>query len=243
MSESGLYIVLVGTTHPGNVGASARAMKTMGLSKLRLVSPKGFSTRKEVALSSGALDILESAEYFDDLKSALSDCVLAVGSTARVRSLEMPSEEPRACAARCVNAMSAGNVAIVFGPEHSGLSNEDLDLCQSAVSIPANPDFSSLNLAAAVQVLCYELALALRADPAPPVTAPETADDLPASLDEMEGFYQHLQDSLVTLDFLNPDNPRHLMRRLRRLFNRAQPSRREVNILRGILRAAATRTS
>lgn len=226
-------IVLVNTSHPGNIGAAARAMKTMGLSDLRLVAPLRYPCAEETARASGADDLLARARVHDTLAPALEGCALVVGTTARSRTLEWPRHLPREAAERLIGAAWNAPVALVFGRESSGLSNEETDLCQALVTIPANPEYSSLNLAAAVQVLSYELRLAALAeqagdgggDPAGP----------PAGFDEMEGLYAHLERVLVDVEFLDPGNPRHLMRRLRRLFGRALPSRNEVNILRGIL--------
>ena len=232
-----IRIVLVETTHPGNIGAAARAMKTMGLGRLYLVAPRKFPDAEAVAMASGADDVLERAVICATLSEALSGTVLAIGSTARRRAFPFPVFEPRAAAAELSKAARSDEVALVFGPEHSGLSNEDLDLCQLAVCIPTRADFSSLNLAAAVQVLSYELALAMR-EVDRVRESPITPDDPPATSQELEGFYDHLQESLIALGFLNADFPKHLMRRLRLMFNRARLMRSEVNILRGILRAA-----
>lgn len=225
-----IRIVLVGTTHPGNIGAVARAMKNMGLSDLALVNPRYFPHEDATARASGAEDLLESATVVASLDEALADSVFAVGASARSRAIEWPFMEPRECAAELVEKSAGGTVAVVFGPEKSGLSNSDLDRCQALLTIPANPDFSSLNIAMAVQVITYELRLA-RLD-APEPVAPEIPS---ATAEEMEHFYVHLEKVLTDTGFLDPDNPRTLMRRLRRLFIKAQPDQNEVNILRGIL--------
>jgi TrmH family RNA methyltransferase len=232
-------IVLVGTSHPGNIGASARAMKTMGLSDLRLVNPVRYPSAEATAMASGADDMLAHVPVYPQLDEALAGCGLVLGTSARQRSLRWPELSPREGAEALVEAAAGGPVALLFGREQSGLSNEELDRCRALVTIPADEAYSSLNLAAAVQVLSYELRLAAlaRTIPEPP------ADDLPpedrqATADALEGFYAHLEETLVRLDFLDPDNPRHLMRRLRRLFGRAAPTVNEVNILRGILTAA-----
>jgi TrmH family RNA methyltransferase len=227
---SNIRIVLIGTTHPGNI--------TMGLHQLYLVAPQRFPDAEAVAMASGADDLLEHALVCNSLSEALGGTILAVASTARRRAFPFPMLEPRPAAAQLIKAARVGPVALVFGPEHSGLSNEDLDHCQLAVCIPTRADFSSLNLAAAVQILSYELALAAReADPVPEEPL-SMGDDPLATAEELEGFYDHLQESLIRLGFLNAEYPKHLMRRLRLLFNRARPTRAEVNILRGILRAA-----
>jgi TrmH family RNA methyltransferase len=228
-----IRIVLVGTTHPGNIGAAARAMKNMGLSDLALVSPRYFPDEEATARASGATDILETAMVVDTLEEALADCVYVAGASARSRTINWPSMGPRDCAERMVRESSQGKVAAVFGPEKTGLHNDDLDLCHTLLTIPTDPGFSSLNVAMAVQVLAYELRVASTFDEGPvfDVEAP------PATGEEMEHFYAHLERVLRDIRFLDPDNPRHLMRRMRRLFIRARPDKNEVNILRGILTA------
>ena len=230
-------IVLVGTTHPGNVGAAARAMKTMGLDRLFLVAPARFPHADALAMASGADDVLESARICANLDEALAECTLAIASTARSRSYAFPMLEPREAAQMLVAEGREAPVALLFGPEHSGLSNRELDRCQFSVHIPCDPMFSSLNLAAAVQVLCYEIRLAARNPQDVPLAPSGKLDDRPASAEELEGFYAHMEEALVKLQFLDPHNPKHLMRRLRLLFSRTRLSRTEVNILRGILRA------
>jgi len=223
-------IVLVGTTHPGNIGAVARAMKNMGLDELVLVKPHHFPHKDATARASGAGDVLASARVVGSLDEALADCVYAAGASARSRAIEWPSLAPRECAARLMAEQAGGDVAVVFGPENSGLTNEDLDRCQTLLTIPADPDFSSLNIAMAVQVITYELRLAglEAADPDEPEAPPATHE-------EMEHFYRHLETILTDSGFLDPENPRLLMRRLRRLFIKAEPDKNEINILRGIL--------
>lgn len=223
-------IILVGTTHPGNIGACARAMKNMGLTDMALVRPKHFPDEEATARASGATDVLEAAKVVDTLDAALTDCVYVAGASARSRSIGWPSLAPRECAARLLQECQTGKVAVVFGPEKSGLTNDDLDRCHALLTIPTNPDFSSLNLAMAVQVMTYELRVAFMGD-AVPVYEP----DVPlASGEELEHFYSHLESVLRASGFIDPENPRHLMRRLRRLFIRAEPDRNEINILRGI---------
>jgi len=228
-----IRIVLVGTTHPGNIGAVARAMKNMGLSDLALVNPRLFPHDEATARATGAADILEKAMVVETLAEALTDCVYVAGASARSRAISWPCMGPRDCAERMIQESSHGKVAAVFGPERSGLNNDDLDLCHTLLTIPTNPDFSSLNLGMAVQVLTYELRVAGMLDEGPvfDVEAP------PASSEEMENFYTHLKKTLTDIEFLDPENPRHLMRRLRRLFVQARPDKNEVNILRGILTA------
>lgn len=223
-------IVLVGTTHPGNIGAVARAMKNMGFRDLALVSPRYFPHEEATARASGAEDVLDGAVVVETLAEALADCHFAAGASARSRAIEWPTLEPRACAARLIEESGKGKVAVVMGPEKSGLSNEHLDRCQALLTIPTNPDFSSLNIAMAVQVITYELRLATR--DAEPLQAPDIP---PATAEEMEYFYRHLEAVITRTGFLDPDNPRTLMRRLRRLFNKSEPDQNEINILRGIL--------
>ena len=227
-----IRIVLVGTTHPGNIGAVARAMKNMGVMDLALVNPRYFPDKEATARASGADDLLQAATVTENLEDAIADCVYVVGASARSRAIAWPCLEPKDCAARLVAESARGCVAAVFGPEQSGLSNEDLDRCDALLTIPANPEFSSLNLAMAVQVLTYELRSAKSDKP----VAYEYDAPLATSR-ELELFYEHLQRVLTDIRFLDPDNPRHLMRRLRRLFIRARPDQNEVNILRGILTA------
>lgn len=227
-------VVLVGTTHPGNIGASARAMKTMGLSQLALVAPQHYPSAEATARASGADDILYRAQVADDLAAALVDCSVVAGASARRRGLSGPELTPREAAGELLAVAADAPVAVLFGRESSGLSNDELDHCHYLVRIPANPNFSSLNLAAAVQVLAYELRVSALAG-----RMPRVEPTRPAPAAEMERFYAHLQQALLAAGFLNSANPRHLMRRLRRLFNRARPDQTEVNILRGILSALA----
>lgn len=235
---NGVRIVLVNTTHPGNVGGVARAMKNMGLSDLHLVSPQGYPSAEATARASGADDLLARAQVHDDLDAALEGCHFVLGTSARQRTLRWPQYEPRQAAAELLTAARSGPVALLFGRERTGLTNEELDRCNALVNIPANPEYSSLNLAAAAQVLSYELRMTALEGREAPVPV-ESGGELPAAHEEVERFYAHLEETLRLLDFLDPDNPRHLMRRLRRLFGRTRLSINEVNILRGILTHAA----
>lgn len=231
--SSAIRIVLVEPSHPGNIGAAARAMKTMGLSNLYLVNPVLFPHADASARAAGADDILARAQVCTSLDQALIGCKFTVGASARARRLSVPVAEPRECAARVQAESAYGEVAVLFGRERSGLTNAETDRCHLLVSIPTVADFASLNLGAAVQVLAYELALARRDESAPPqqgVTQTAPAED-------MRRFYEHLERVLVDLDFLDPERPKQLMRRLRLLFNRARPDDVELNILRGILTA------
>jgi len=234
-----IRIVLVGTTHPGNIGACARAMKNMGVTDLVLVNPRHFPHDDATARASGAADVLEHAKVTASLEEAIRDCVYVAGASARARAIDWPGLEPRECAARLIEEGRKGAAAVVFGSEKSGLSNSELDHCETLLSIPTDPEFSSLNLAMAVQVITYELRLASQGHE-PTGKEPHVP---PATNEELEYFYAHLQRVLIDIDFLDPDNPRTLMRRLRRLFIRAHPDRNEVNILRGILTAVERKGS
>lgn len=227
-----IRIVLVGTTHPGNIGAVARAMKNMGLDDLVLVEPRYFPHDEAIARASGADDLLERARVVSSLAEAVDDCVYVTGASARSRAISWPCLDAKDAAARLIAEEAAGPVAAVFGPEKSGLSNADLDLCDTLLTIPANPDYSSLNLAMAVQIVTYEIRAARTAK------RPAYESDMPpATRGELEHFYAHLEQVLIDVRFLDPDNPRHLMRRLRRLFTRAGVDKNEINILRGMLTA------
>lgn len=228
-----IRIVMVETSHPGNIGAAARAMKNMELERLFLVRPHHFPHEECTARASGADDVLAAATVCSSLQEALAGCQLVFGASARsLRSIPWPQVDGRGCAEIVREQGGEIEVALVFGREHSGLSNEELELCNYLVHIPTNPDYSSLNVAAAIQVLAYELYMA-RIGSWQEV-ASNKGDEL-ASADEVEGFFGQLEQTLVATEFLDPDNPRQLMRRLRRLFNRAQLEKIEVNILRGIL--------
>ena len=232
------HIVLVATSHPGNIGATARAMKTMGVSSLRLVRPKAFPSAEVTARAAGADDILARARVVETLAAAVDDCGLILATTARTRGLAWPELTPAEGAARLLAAATAGaQVAVVFGNERSGLSNDELESCQGAIRIPTACDYSSLNLAAAVQIICYELHKQLPAGLPVPV-APEAPLATGAQLQQL---YQHLEQCLIDIGFYNPEQPLLLMRRLKRLFNRAQLDANEYNILRGILAAAQER--
>lgn len=230
-----IRIVLVETTHPGNIGAVARAMKTMGLSRLDLVAPKPPIDAETLARASGADDVLEHAGRHATLPEALVNCRLVIGASARLRTIDWPLLEPPEAAQRLLAEAAHGEVALVFGRESSGLSNVELARCQALVHIPTNPEFSSLNLAAAVQVLAYELRRAARAAHGEQLLDPPR--DV-ATADEMESFHAHLAQALRVIEFGDPAQSHKLMRRLRRLFHRASPDRTEINILRGILTAA-----
>lgn len=229
-----IRIVLVGTQHPGNIGSAARAMKTMGLSRLSLVAPEKAPDADSYALAAGADDVLAAATIHGTLADAVAECRLVLGCTARSRRIALKELEPRVAGARVVAEASGGaEVAIVFGRERTGLTNDEYELCHAAVHIPANPAYSSLNLAMAVQVISYEVRMAALASVAPPTG--EERSEPPVSHAEMEGFFAQLADTLDAIDFHKGRAPESAMRKLRRLFLRAQPDAREVRILRGVL--------
>lgn len=231
-----IKIVLVGTTHPGNIGATARAMKTMGLTKLALVSPKIYPCAEATARAAGADDILARTVVYDSLQEAVSECVMVYGTSARIRNLSCPILTPEQSARELQEqAQQSANVAIIFGRERTGLTNEELDICHKMIVIPSNPDFSSLNLAAAVQIMCYELCKTVNAGAG---TGGEHLDGKGmVSAQDLDHLYAHLREVMIQIKFLDPKKPRRLMRRLKLLFNRAGLDENEYNILRGILTA------
>ena len=230
-----IRFVLVGTTHPGNIGAAARAMKTMGILNLHLVEPLHYPSAEATARVSGADDILASAVVHDNLQSAIEGCHQVYGMSARLRHLTVPIVDPRQAVKQIQQHHDGAQVAIVFGREHSGLSNDELDRCQKLINIPANEAYSSLNLAAAVQVFAYELKMSFN----PEIKVGRVGEDREAiDAKDLEHLYIHFEESLMAIGFLEPQNPKNLMRRLRRLFNRADLDRNELQILHGILRAA-----
>ncbi len=238
-----IKIVLVNTSHPGNIGGVARAMKNMAMEQLILVDPQEFPSDKATARSSGAADILENAAVVGTLEEAIADCHYVVGTSARSRHIPWPIVNPKELASQLtpllVNADKKENVAIVFGREDRGLTNEELHLCNHHVHIPSNEAFSSLNLAAAVQVISYELRMAflgLTDDKSKPQWGTDWDIEL-AESNEIENLFTHLESTLIDIDFLDPENPRQLMTRLRRLLLRSHLDKVEVNILRGILTA------
>ena len=270
-----IRIVLVEPTHPGNIGAAARAMKAMGLDRLCLVAPRRFPSAEATARAAGADDVLHAARLVESLDDALADCGLVLGTTARSRRIEWPVLDAREGARRAVAQAARTPVAVVFGRESAGLTNAELDRCHALIRIPAATGFSSLNVAAAVQILTYEMRVATPGHGKdaeerregvgacggnaeerggnteehgegtgahPPPQAPAATAGAPATAGELEGFYRHLETALVGIGYLDPAAPKLLMRRLRRLFNRAVPDRAEINILRGILTAAVRRT-
>jgi TrmH family RNA methyltransferase len=228
-------VVLINTTHPGNIGAAARAMKVMGLCRLHLVTPRHFPHADATALASGADDILQHAEVHETLDSALAGAGLVLGTSARLRSLSMPQQDARAAAQQAIAEAERHDVALLFGRERYGLTNEEIQRCHFLVHIDANPAYPSLNLAQAVQVLAYELRLASLGGGG---VSGNPVDWEPVDAVQMERLFEHLERALLDIGFLNPAQPKRLMMRLRRLFNRARPDQNELNILRGILTAA-----
>ncbi len=238
-----IRIVLVNTTHPGNIGGVARAMKNMGVSDLCLVEPKSFPHPDADARASGATDILEKARVVSTLDEALADCGLIFGTSARERHIPWPLVNPRELAAIATPLEGKARVAILFGREDRGLTNEELQRCHHHVHIPAVESFSSLNIAAAVQVITYELRMAQVADQQ--AARPQWGTDWDIELAEqreLELMFEHLERTLVEIEFLDPNNPRQLMPRLRRLLQRAVLDKVEVNVLRGILTAIERRS-
>ncbi|PCJ23576.1 MAG: tRNA (cytosine(32)/uridine(32)-2'-O)-methyltransferase TrmJ [SAR86 cluster bacterium] len=229
-------IVLVSTSHPGNIGATARAMKNMGLNKLTLVQPAQFPSGVAVGRAVSAIDILEKATVVDTLQEAVADCGLVIGASARSRKIPWPMLNPEQCAEKVVADARKNKVALVFGREDAGLNNEELQQCHFHVQIPTNPGYSSLNLASAVMVICYEVhkaALAVENLPVP--QEDEFWDQEKANGEQVEHFYRHLERVMIAIDFHDLDNPRQLMQRMRRLFSRIRIDVMEMNILRGIL--------
>ncbi len=229
-------IVLVETSHTGNMGSAARAMKTMGLTNLCLVNPVIKPDSQSISLAAGASDIIKQAQIFSSLEEAVADCSLVIGTSARPRSLQWPNLTPKECGDKIIaEAACHAQVALVFGRERVGLTNDELQKCHFHVGIPANPDYSSLNLAMSVQVLSYEIRMSmlstqnssLKLDHQDVIEYPKDED--------IERFYQHLEQTLLQTGFINPNHPGQIMGRLRRLFTRARIEQQELNILRGIL--------
>ena len=251
-------VVLVAPTHPGNIGAVARAMRTMGLRDLRLVRPRRFPSAEATERAAGAFDVLDRARVVDDLSEALADCRWAVATTARPRRLEWTQLDPQGAARELVTRAASGPVAAVFGRESAGLANDEIDRCQAVLRIPTDPDFRSLNVAAAVQIAAYEIArAAARAETGGEAGGAatggrgpggggeggdggEAGGDRPGAVTaaDLERLFAHFETALADIGYLDPERPRLLMRRVRRLVARADIDRAELNILRGILGAA-----
>ncbi len=234
MNLDNIRIVLVNTSHPGNIGGVARAMKNMGLSRLYLVEPKEYPSEEANWRAASADDVLDAAVVTASLDQAIGDCQFVVGTSARERRIPWPLLDPRQCAERILEVAPREQVAILFGREDRGLTNDELKVCNLHLNVPTSPDYSSLNLAMAVQIVCYELRMLLVKDELP--QAEDEQWDTPFTTREnMERFYQHLEETLTDIGFLNPAAPRQLMARLRRLYSRVRLDEMELNILRGIL--------
>lgn len=234
-----INIVLVRTFHPGNIGSSARAMKNMGLNELKLVAPKDFPNPTANQMAAGAEDLIESADIADSIESAVGPCTIVAATTARVRGYDLPEIDPEQCAQMVYqNALAGNQSAILFGPERMGLHNDDLKQATHRLTVPANPDYPSLNLAAAVQLVCYEIfkqhSSSLLSQP------PVQQNELPTAKD-INRFYQHLESSLKNIGFLRPHQG-ETMDRIRHLFSRAVLQQSELQILRGILSAIDRQT-
>ena len=242
MNPENIRIVLVNTSHPGNIGGVARAMKNMGLSRLYLVAPKEYPAPEAQWRAASAGDVLEAATVVESLDEAVNDCQFIVGTSARERRIPWPLLDPRRCAEQLATHSADQQVAVLFGREDRGLTNEELRVCNLHLNVPTSPDYPSLNLAMAVQIVCYELRMLQVAG-----DLPEREDhewDAPFSTREnMERFYTHLEQTLTDIEFLNPAAPRQLMSRLRRLYSRVRLDEMELNILRGILTETQKRVS
>lgn len=228
-----IRIILVSPSHPGNIGAAARAMKTMGLSDLAIVNPcEDFPSQTATAMAAGADDILKNAHICDSLDMALANSQLIIGTSARLRNLPVEMLNPSSCGTMAIEQANQHKVSILFGREHAGLTNEELNRCHYHVHIPSVEDFSSLNLAAAVQLICYELRKASLADHAP---NKGQAYDVLATDQEIQLYYQRLEELLTDINFIKNSNPKKIMQRLRRLYNRTQIEKTEIDLLLGIL--------
>ncbi len=226
-------VVLVGTTHSGNIGSAARAMKVMGLSQMVLVDPQCQGDAQAIALAAGASEIALNAQIYPTLEAAVADCGLVVGTSARSRTLEWPMLEPRECGEKLISEANQHSVAMVFGRERTGLTNDELQLCHYHVCVPANPEYSSLNLAMAVQLLSYEVRMAYLA--LQQSSQSSTLQEEYPRHQELERFYAHLEQVIMQTEFISAQQPGQVMNKLRRMFTRARPEAQEINILRGIL--------
>ncbi|EPC8366246.1 tRNA (cytosine(32)/uridine(32)-2'-O)-methyltransferase TrmJ [Vibrio cholerae] len=226
-------VVLVGTTHSGNIGSAARAMKVMGLSQMVLVDPQCQVDAQAIALAAGASEIALNAQIYPKLEAAVADCGLVVGTSARSRTLEWPMLEPRECGEKLISEANQHSVAMVFGRERTGLTNDELQLCHYHVCVPANPEYSSLNLAMAVQLLSYEVRMAYLA--LQQSSQSSTLQEEYPRHQELERFYAHLEQVIMQTEFISAQQPGQVMNKLRRMFTRARPESQEINILRGIL--------
>lgn len=229
-----IRIVLVEPSHPGNIGAVARAMKTMGLSRLYLVNPLRFPDEEAVVRAGRAVEILDNAMICPHLNEALVDCGLVFGTSSRDRALNWPAMSPEAAAQKASGVLDSTEVAFLFGRERTGITNEELAACHVQINIPTNPDYPSLNLASAVQIVTYEIYKQLSQQDKHAVAKEK---DVLAANQDIASFYRHLEKTLIDIEFLDPVVPKHLMTRLKRLFGKAELEQQEINILRGILTA------
>ena len=236
--QSKIRMVLVNTTHPGNIGGAARAIKNMGLTELYLVQPREYPAPRAVWRAAGARDILTNVKIVESLDEAIVGCGLVVGTSARERRIPWPLINPRECGEKIWGEAARHNVALLFGREDRGLTNAELQKCHYHVHIPSNPDYSSLNLATAVQVLAYEVRMASLQDENGVLPSMDEWDQPLATADELELFHHHLAETMAMLNFYDPDNPKQLLTRMRRLFNRTRMDKMEVSMLRGLLTAA-----
>ncbi len=232
-----IHMVMVNTSHPGNIGAAARAIKNMGLSSLVLVEPREFPSPKAVWRAAGAVDVLDRVRVVATLDEAIADCGLVVGTSARERRIPWPMLTPRECGERAWAESASHEVAVVFGREDRGLTNEELRKCHFHVHIPANPEYPALNIAAALQVVAYEVRMAYLTATEGKAPHFDDWDMPPAKAKDLEMYFEHLAKTLATLGFYDPDNPRQTMTRLRRLFNRVRMDEMELSIMRGVLTA------
>ncbi|WP_086931145.1 tRNA (cytosine(32)/uridine(32)-2'-O)-methyltransferase TrmJ [Agarilytica rhodophyticola] len=230
-----IRMVMVNTTHPGNIGAAARAIKNMGLSSLVLVDPKEFPSPKAVWRAAGAVDVLENVKVVSTLDEAISGCGLVVGTSARERRIPWPLLTPRECGDRVCVESQEHDIAILFGREDRGLTNEELQKCNYHVHIPANADYSSLNIAAAMQVIAYEIRMSFLNQEAGQAITFDDWDMPPAKQQDLEMYYTHLEETLAKLGFYDPKNPRQTMTRMRRLYSRVRMDEMELSIMRGML--------
>lgn len=227
-----IRIVMVRTFHPGNIGSAARAMKTMGITQLYLISPKDFPSYEATRMARSATDIVDNAVIVDSVYEAVKDCTMVIASTARPRGFDLPAVNPEQCAHALLESAKTAPVALVFGPERMGLFNEDLQHAKYRVTIPTNPDCSSLNIASAIQTLSYEIyKQSIATDKE---TDPLLQRKMPTT-DEVEQFYVHLEETLTGTGFIMKKHPGKVIDKLRQLFDRAQPDVKEMNILRGVL--------
>ena len=236
--QAKIRIVLVNTSHPGNIGGAARAMKNMGLAELYLVEPREYPAPRAVWRAAGARDVLANAKIVGSVDDAIKDCGLVIGTSARERRIPWPLINPRECGDKIWQEAKSHQVALLFGREDRGLTNSELQKCHYHVHIPSNPDYSSLNLATAVQVLSYEIRMASLARKDGKLPEMNEWDQPLATADELELFHAHLATTMADLKFYDPDNPKQLLTRMRRLFNRTRMDKMEVSMLRGLLSAA-----